>query len=167
MDLSDAFEYAAPVLRSEEGMRMHYIPVPPDVAEAIREAGTRRIVGTLNGHPIRRALHGIGNGAYQLWIGKKALREIGSAYGETVEVALAPDPDPDHVEVPEELRAALDQNDEARERWDGWTPGRQRSAAIHITQAKRPATRVKRALELTHKMATYTLYDDLKRDEGA
>ncbi|MEL6616906.1 MAG: YdeI/OmpD-associated family protein [Bacteroidota bacterium] len=163
MDLSDAFEYAAPVLRHPDGMKMHFLPVPPEVAEALREAGTRRVVGTLNGHPFRRALHGIGNGEYQFLIGKKALQEAGAAYGETVEVVVMPDPDPDHVEVPPELEAALSMDDEARARWEGFTPGRQRSMAIYVTQAKRPATREKRALELAHKMRTYTLYGDTPR----
>ena len=163
MDLSDAFVYAAPVLRHADGMRMHYVPVPPEVAAALCEAGTRRVVGALNGHPIRRALHGIGNGDYQLLLGKGALKEAGAAYGETVEVALLPDPDPDHVEVPAELDAALAMDDEARARWETFTPGQQRGYAGHVAQAKRPATREKRALELAHKIRTHTLYADLQR----
>ena len=162
MDLSDAFAYAAPVLRHTDGMRMHYVPVPPEVADALREAGTRRIVGTINGHPIRRALHGIGDGDYQLLIGRRALREVGGALGETLVLELMPDPDPDFVDIPEELQAALDADEEAAARWATFTPGKRRSLSIHVAQAKRPATRERRARDLAHKMATHTLHGDTK-----
>ncbi|MEM1054206.1 MAG: YdeI/OmpD-associated family protein [Bacteroidota bacterium] len=161
MDLSHAFAYAAPVLRREDGMRMHYLPVPAEVAEALRQSGTRRVVGTLNGHPVRRALHGIGNGEFQFLIGQQALRKIGASLGETVEVVVKPDPDPDHIDVPDELAAALDADPEARERWETFSAGRQRGLASHVAMAKRPATREKRALEVARKIRTHTLYGDL------
>jgi hypothetical protein len=37
----------------------------------------------------------------------------------------------------------------------------QRSIASYVTSAKRQETRIKRALELAHKLKTYTLYGDL------
>lgn len=147
-------------------MKMHYLPVPDEVAHALREAGTRRVVGTLNGVPFRRALHGIGTGEFQFLIGQDVVREIGAAFGETVEVVVMPDPDPDYIEVPEELVAALDADPEAKDRWETFTVGQQRGYALHVSQAKRPTTREKRALDLAHKIRTYTLYEDLqaKRD---
>jgi len=162
VDLSDAFTYPAPVLRHADGMRMHYLPVPAEVAEALRQSGTRRVVGTLNGVPFRRALHGIGNGEYQFLIGQDVLREIGARLGETVLVEVKPDPDPDRVDVPAELAAALEADDEARERWETFTIGQQRGYALHVSQAKRAATREKRALDLAYKIRTYTLYGDLQ-----
>ena len=62
--------------------------------------------------------------------------------------------------IPAELDAALAQDDEARERWASFTPGRQRSLAIYVAEAKRPASREKRALDLAHKLRTFTLYGD-------
>ena len=162
MDLSDAFVYAAPVLRRQDGMRMHYLPVPAEFAGMLRQSGTRRVVGTLNGVPVRRALHGIGNGEYQFLIGQKALREIGAALGDTVEVSVLPDPEPDHIDMPDELAAALAADPEAYARWDTFTVGQQRGYAGHVAEAKRAATREKRALDLAYKIRTYTLYADLQ-----
>ncbi|MEM6327384.1 MAG: YdeI/OmpD-associated family protein [Bacteroidota bacterium] len=161
MDLSDAFAYAAPVLRHTDGMKMHYLPVPDEVALALREAGTRRAVGTLNGVPFRRALHGIGNGAFQFLLGRDVVREIGAALGETVEVVVMPDPHPDHIDVPAELAAALDADPEAKGRWETFTVGQRRGLALHVSRAKRPATRETRALDVARKIRTHTLYGDL------
>ena len=40
------------------------------------------------------------------------------------------------------------------------TPGRQRGLAYYITSAKTTDTRLKRALEIAHKLRTHTLYGD-------
>lgn len=141
-------------------MRMHYVPLPDDVAAALREAGVRRVVGTLNEHPFSRALHGWGSGPVHLMLGRGVLREAGLAYGDPVIVSLKPDPRPDDPDLPDELVAALQADHEAGKRFYGMTPGRQRSLAHYVHTAKRPATRERRALELAHKLRTYTLHGD-------
>jgi uncharacterized protein YdeI (YjbR/CyaY-like superfamily) len=56
---------------------------------------------------------------------------------------------------------ALEQDEEAAARFYAMTRGRQRSLASYVTSAKREETRVKRAVELAHKLRTRTLYGDL------
>ncbi|MEM8488954.1 MAG: YdeI/OmpD-associated family protein, partial [Bacteroidota bacterium] len=73
------------------------------------------------------------------------------------------DPDPDHVELGEELEEVLAMDEEAAARFYSFTPGKRRGLAHHVNSAKREATRIKRALEIAHKVRTYTLYDDLQR----
>lgn len=154
-------EFAAPVLRQADGFRFHYLPLPVDVAEELDAQGVRRLVGTLNGHPVSRAVQGRKDGERYLVLGQDLLRTIRAELGDTVAVELRPDPDPDRVEVGEELAAALEQDDEAASRFYAMTPGRQRSLAYYVTSAKRAGTRISRALELTHKLRTHTLYGDL------
>jgi hypothetical protein len=51
-----AHTFVAPVLRQNAGFRHHYILLPPGVADAYHAAGVRRLAGSLNGVPIRRAI---------------------------------------------------------------------------------------------------------------
>jgi hypothetical protein len=155
------YEFAAPVLRRDDGLRFHYLPLPGDVAEALDAAGLRVLIATFNGRPFRRAVQGRRDGERYLLVGQAMLREIGAGYGDVVEVALRPDPDSGRVKLGEELEAVLEQDEGAAARFYGMTPGRQRSLAYYVASAKRPETRVKRALALAHKLRTHTLYGDL------
>jgi hypothetical protein len=158
-DPSLAFAFAAPVLRLEDAFRYHYLPLPDDVAAAYEAAGVRRLIATLNGHAFRRAVQGR-EGGRCLIVGLPILRAIGAAYGDAVAVELRPDPDPGAVDLGPEFEAALDQDEAAAARFYAMTPGRQRSLAYYVTSAKREETRIKRALELAHKLRTHTLYGD-------
>ena len=151
--------FAAPVLRSTLWTGYHLIPVPAEVAEALLGSGTRRVVAVLNGLPVRRALttHA---GETVLLVGRGLLREIGVAEGDTVFADVSPDPEPDRVDLGDELEAVLADDAEAAERFFGFTPGRQRSLALYVTDAKRPETRLRRALDLARKLRTHTLYGD-------
>ena len=155
--------FAGPVLRADGGLRMHYVPLPAEVDDALGDA--RIVTGTLAGPdgagvPFRRAVHGRGDGAPKLLFGKKLLAEAGLALGHPAVVALAPAADPDAVHLPAELAEALRQDDAARERFETFTPGRQRSLGVHVDQAKRADTRVRRALDLCEKIRTHTLAGD-------
>ena len=151
----------APILRVGNGLRMHYLPLPADIAEAWQAEGVRRVVGTLNDYPVRRGIQGRFDGERFVLLGQALLREIGAVEGDIVVAVLEPDPDPEHINLGEELEAALDQDEAAAERFYGMTPGRQRSLAYYVTSAKRTETRIKRALELAYKLRTHTLYGDL------
>jgi hypothetical protein len=160
------FVFAAPVLRQGDGLRIHYLPLPIEVADALRGEGVRRVVVELNGVPFRRAVMQSSDGGPHLVTGLTILREIGAALGDMVTVVLTADPDPDAIDLPEEFEAALAQDPEAARRFAGFTPGMQRSLAYYVTQAKRTETRVKRSLELAHKLRTHTLHGDSRPPAG-
>jgi len=152
--------FAAPVLRSGTALSFHYVPVPAESAAALLAAGTRRVVATMNGHAARRAIvtH---EGAPVLIVGRGLMRDVGVREGETVFCDVVPDPEPDRVDLGDELEAVLADDTEAADRFFGFTTGRQRSMASYVTGAKRTETRLRRALELAHKLRTHTLYGDL------
>ncbi|HEX9951288.1 MAG TPA: YdeI/OmpD-associated family protein [Rubricoccaceae bacterium] len=151
--------FAAPVLLSVSWPGYHTLPVPGEVAATLAASGTRRVVAVLNGHPVRRALTTLDGGTV-LMLGRDILRTVGVEEGDTVFADLSPDPEPDRVDLGAEFEAALADDAEAAARFFSFTPGRQRSMAIYVTGAKRPETRVRRALELAHKLRTHTLYGD-------
>jgi uncharacterized protein YdeI (YjbR/CyaY-like superfamily) len=88
------------------------------------------------------------------------LREMGVAEGDSVAVEIEPDPEPDRVDVCDELLIALEQDFEAKERWDSFTPGKQRSIELYVSGAKREETRIKRAVDIVEKIRTRTLHGD-------
>ncbi|MGA7304693.1 MAG: YdeI/OmpD-associated family protein [Rhodothermales bacterium] len=158
------YRFTAPVLIYKGGSTQHFLPVPGDVAEEIRERGTRRLILDLNGHKERRALHNIREMGPAIILSKRLLKVLGVSYGDFVHVELRVDPDPDFVEVCEELRVALEQDTEAAERFYAMTPGRQRSLAYYANSAKRVETRIKRSLELAGKLRTHMLAGDQKKE---
>ena len=150
--------FAGPVLRTDTGLRMHYVPIPPEVDDAL--GGARIVTGTLCDVPFRRAVHGRADGAPKLRFGKKMLAEAGLSYGATAFVEVEPAADPDAVHLPEELAVALSQDEAAAARIATFTPGHQPSLGVYVDQAKRPATRERRALDLCEKIRTHTLHGD-------
>ena len=144
-------------------MGFHYLPLPHDTARPFLEGGTRRVIATLNGRRVDRGIQGGKTDAPYLVLGLAILREIGAVVGDVVIVELEPHPNPNAIELGEEFEAALAMDEEAAERFFAMTPGRQRGLAYYITSAKRVETRIKRALEITRKLRTVTLYGDLQK----
>ena len=162
MPPAPSYDFPAPILkRQADGhMAYHYLPVPPDIAEQLMKSGTKRVILTLNSKEENRAIHVTRDGEYFLVLGMTVLRNLGTKPGDVVIAELHSDPNPNTIELPPEFEEALEQDPEAAERFYGFTPGKQRSVSMYITQAKRTETRVKRSLEMAHKLRTYTLHGD-------
>jgi hypothetical protein len=139
----------------------HILPVPEAAAMAWKQARIRRLLGTINGHPIKRALMNHAGGGSFLIVSRDFIKAAGLGFRSPVALVFRPDPTPDRLDLPEEFQAVLDQDDAARSRWETFTPGRQRSLLVSITGAKTEPTRIKRAIELATKIRTRTLYGDL------
>jgi len=150
--------FAGPVLRTDAGLGMHFVPIPHEIDDALGAA--RIVVGTLCGVPFRRAVHGRSDGEPKLLFGKQVIAEAGLEMGATAFVEMEPAADPEAVHLPEELEVALEQDEAAAARFATFTPGRQRSLGVYVDQAKRAETRERRAVELCEKIRTHTLYGD-------
>jgi len=159
--MSELYEFPAPVLKkTDRNPAYHYLPVPPEIAEELVQAGTRRVITDLNGMDVRRYLFSHSDGEWAIIVGLSKLREAGVTPGDVLIVGLRADPNPDHVEICEEFRVALEQDPEARERFDSFTTGKQRSLVHSINSAKRSSTRVRRSLEMCEKIRLRTLHSD-------
>ena len=161
-----SFRFASNVVRLEQGMPFHALPVPDAAALAWKKAKVRRLIGTINGHPIKRALmNHAGSGSF-LIVSRKLMKQAGIGLKTPALLAFRPDPAPDQLDVPAEFRLVLDQDPAARARWETFTTGRRRSLLVYITGAKTEPTRIKRAVELARKIRTHTLHGDLQRKTG-
>jgi hypothetical protein len=118
--------------------------IPLDVAEAMGGRKQFRVVGTLNGVPLRSSTFPYeGEG---LWLGvHKATREAaGAAFGDEVELAISRDDAPRVLELPPELEAALAAEPSLRDRFESLSFTRRRELAESIAKAKKPDTRAAR-----------------------
>jgi len=68
----------------------------------------------------------------------------------TVEISRVENPG--HVELPEELIAALELEDGLRERFEKLGTGIRRSMAYWVNSGKRPETRAQRAVEILRRL---------------
>ncbi|MEZ4700501.1 MAG: YdeI/OmpD-associated family protein [Rhodothermales bacterium] len=157
--------FATQVTRQASGFHFHCLLIPPEIADSYTSRGIRRVIATINGCPFRRAIQRNANGESLVIVGASMLREVRATFGDVVIVELAPDPEPDRIDLGDELTEVLEMDEEAAARFYSFSPGKQRSLAYHVTSAKREETRIKRALEIAHKLRTYTLYGDLPREE--
>ncbi len=129
----------------------------------MKNAGIRRLIGTINGHPIKHALRGHADGGNFLIASRSIIKTARISFRMNAVMEFRPDPKPHQFDLPEELRLALDQDDAARERWATIIIGRQRSLVSYITSAKTEATHIRRAVELATRIRKHTLYGDLQR----
>lgn len=152
--------FTSTVVRLDTGMRYHALPVPDEIAAKFKAAGVRRLIAVINGHTFKRALQSHADGGSFLIVGGDLLKTCGLKLRSTATVSLSPDPEPDALDVPEAFAFVLEQDDEARARWETFTIGRRRSLVHYIAGAKQESTQIKRSWELAEKIRTHSLYGD-------
>lgn len=157
------YEFIAPLLKSAAGyLKQHYAPVPTEIADEVIGSGSRRVLITINGKTLRRAIQNSKDGEYFVLLGQQLMKELGIVFGDELTMQLELDPNPDFIDLGEEFTEVLELDEEAAARFFGFTLGKQRGLAHYVNSAKREETRIKRALEIAHKLKTYTLYGDKK-----
>ena len=105
-----------------------------------------RIDGEVCGIRFNGALHP-SRGRWYVLLPKKMLKKCGLKLGDDVLVMFRI-ADQNAVDVPDELRKALEANDRAGEAWRALTPGKRRGYAFRVASAKRPDTRANRVEEV-------------------
>jgi hypothetical protein len=126
------------------------------IPELIRKKlpeGRVRTRGTINNTDFSLAVQQRKDGDSYFIIGGRLRREAKIREGDEVKLSFRV-VDPDELELPEELRITLEQDSEAARVFDSFTTGLQRSLAYYIDSAKNVDTRIKRALDMAHKMKT-------------
>jgi hypothetical protein len=120
-----------------------HVVVPLD-ARALWGEARPPVAGTVNGVPFRSRLMVYG-GQTVLGLTNAFRAQAGITPGDEVEVVIDRDDAPREVEVPDELRSALDGDDTARAAFDALSFTHRREYAEWIAGAKREETRLRRA----------------------
>jgi len=130
------------------------VVVVPDAAwQALGSKATKRVIAMLNGHPERLGLLPQAGGGRYLMLRKELCERLGLAVGQELSISLLPDPQPDYVDLPDELAEALAAWPEAETSFGHHTGAMRRAMARKVADAKRPETRARYAVELAERLA--------------
>ena len=142
MSAGGAHRFTTRLRRPEGTGTATFIEVPLDVPALF---GHKRapLEVTINGHTYRTTVAVYG-GEYFLPVNRENREAAGVEAGDEVEVALALDTEPRTVEVPDDLRRALDADPEAAARFDAMAFTHRKEYVEWVTGAKREETRERR-----------------------
>jgi len=123
-----------------------FVTVPFDVEAAFGKKRVK-IKAIIDGNPYRGSLVRMGTLCHILPVLKEIREKVGKRPGDKVHVIVEEDTQPRLVEVPEDLRRALDANPDASRFFDGLSYTHQREYVNWVAEAKRPETRRNRILK--------------------
>ncbi|WP_148612103.1 YdeI/OmpD-associated family protein [Nocardioides rubriscoriae] len=123
------------------------IRVPAELADAARDASTRRVAGTLEDLAVNVGLNraDVIEDTF-VYAGAGLQRRLGLGAGAVVRCALAP-VDPDLIPVPDDVAEALERNGR-RDAFERRSAPDRRRLLVPVDNAVRPATRAQRIAAL-------------------
>ncbi|WP_161884192.1 YdeI/OmpD-associated family protein [Deinococcus alpinitundrae] len=119
------------------------IEVPADVVTALGSSKKPAVTVVLNGHPYRSTIAVMG-GRFMLPVSAEHRQAAGVEAGDRVSVALELDTAPREVVVPDDLKAALENNPAAAEHFSRLSYSQQRQHVLSVEGTKNPETRQRR-----------------------
>ena len=147
-----AASFKATLSRPEAQGTATFIEVPLDVP-AIFGRPRPPVRVTINGHTYRSTIAVYGNRSY-LPVNRGNRQAAGVEAGDTVTVEVALDTEARRVNVPEDLKAALEKDSAASDEFGTLSYSHQREYVVWIEAAKRTETRARRisqTLERLHR----------------
>jgi uncharacterized protein DUF1905/bacteriocin resistance YdeI/OmpD-like protein len=128
--------------------------IPLDLAALFGTKGTIQVRGTINGVPFRSSALPYGNGSHFVAVNKAIRDQAHAEAGDTITVALARDDQPRPLDVPDDLRDALDAAPAARDAFETFAPSHKCEYLEWIASAKTDVTRQRRIVSAVEKIAT-------------
>lgn len=119
------------------------IEVPPDVVESLGSGKKPAVAVTINGYTYRSTIATMG-GRFLIPVSSDVRKNAGVAAGDRVDVGLELDTEPRDVEVPDDLRAELETEPDAKTFFEGLSYSNKRRVVMPIEEAKSDETRQRR-----------------------
>ncbi len=130
----------------------HFVRVPASVTKYFGTKGRVRVLGTMNGAQVDRALIPDGEGGHDIIVGTDVRKKTKAEEGKKVVIEIYRNPNPDDIDIPEELTEAINMEEEAIRKFAKMTPGMKRNMAYWVNSGKLPETRAKRAVEILRRI---------------
>lgn len=140
------YEFDAEI-KKHDSMDAAFIEFPYDVEKEFGIKGQVKIKATFDGFEYRGSLAKMGHHCHILGITKKIRNEISKQPGELVHVTLALDDEERIVELPEDFKNNLKENDRAKVFYNNLSYSHQKKYVDWILSAKKLETREKRIKE--------------------
>jgi len=132
-------------------MPTQVVVVPAAVLAALGK-GTKRVVCTIHGQPLRLGLLPLESGGRYLMLNKDVCRAIGIQLGQELHLGITIDPNPDHVDLPSKLVEAFAAWPEAETAFNAYSGAHRRAMARLVNEAKQRETRARRAVQLVERL---------------
>jgi hypothetical protein len=126
-----------------EGKSAAGIQVPPEIVEGLGQGRKPPVRVTMNGHTYRSSIASM-NGVFMVGVTNEFRKLSGVAGGDEVDVEIELDTEKREVTVPADLAAALEDDAEARQFFEGLSYSNKRRIVEPIGDAKTPETRQRR-----------------------
>ena len=127
------------------------IEVPADVVEALGAGKRPPVVVNVNGFEYRSTVAPMG-GRYLLPFSAARRNESGIKGGDAIDVELTLDTAPRTVDVPDDLRAALDASPTAAAGWEKLSDSKRKAQVESVQGAKAAETRARRIAAIVAKL---------------
>jgi Domain of unknown function (DUF1905)/Bacteriocin-protection, YdeI or OmpD-Associated len=119
------------------------IVVPPEVVASLQSGKRPPVRVTINGHTYRSTVAPMA-GEFRLPLSAEQRTRSGVEAGDEVEVEIEPDTQAREVEVPADLREALERDADAKRFFDGLSYSNKQRMVLSIEGAKTSETRLRR-----------------------
>lgn len=124
----------------------HYLRVDKDVLALWPKKNKTRLLCTINDFTFPCGLNPLGDGHYFIILGKEKREQSNIKLGDNVAFTLSEHPSPLGVEVPEVLNVMLDQDPQAKHRYQQLTDGKKRALIFMLQKTKNIDLQVKKIL---------------------
>jgi hypothetical protein len=146
--MKQTFTFKTRILKGDGSLSLHFIEVPIEIAESLFDKFPARAIitihdATFHGGVLRRK-----DGYYLIQMGKATLKKIKAIHNDLVEVKIEPDQTTYGYELPEEMEALLEQDEDGRKIWEALNPGMKRSLLHYVNSAKSIDVRIKRSIHI-------------------
>jgi Bacteriocin-protection, YdeI or OmpD-Associated/Domain of unknown function (DUF1905) len=148
--------FQATLVRPDAPGAWTYLVIPLDVETTFGERGQVRVRGTINGEPYRNAAMPQGDGTHFLVVNKAMRDRIGATVGSVVTVTMERDDGARSLEVPDDLRAALEAHPAAQGAFESLSYSHKKEYTDWIASAKTEATRQRRIAGAVERIAVAT-----------
>lgn len=128
------------------------VVVPPEVVKALGGKGPIKVKCTIEGQPYRGSIHPYG-GVHFLGVLKSIREAAGKRAGDTIHIAMEADTEPRTVELPEDLRSALEKDDVVKARFDMLSYSHKKEYVDWVNDAKKAETRERRMTKMLEMLA--------------
>ncbi|RIV21604.1 DUF1905 domain-containing protein [Fibrisoma montanum] len=119
-------------LDKRQGGYYHLVITPEVVNQFEKQRATRLVCVLDQTVSFSCGLNHLGDGNFYIIVATQQLKKLGKNVGDPVVFEIYEDPNPLGVDVPDVLQVLLDQDDDARHRYDALTDGKKRSLIYSI-----------------------------------
>ena len=144
--------FKATLERLPGGLGWTIVYLPFDATKTWPKRNRLRVIGAINGVPIRTSLLSLREGGQMLLVNKQMQKQAHVYLGNTAEIVLEPDLEERIPAIPPELAKLLKQERSLKKFYESLNPSSRSDIAKRISQPKSPEAKIRRAEQLAERM---------------